>query len=141
VQHPARYPAELPEYFIRMLTDPGDIVVDPFAGSCVTGEVAERLDRKWMCVELIEDYLKGALGRFVREPAASGKPPADAKDNGNYYRVPRPGILWNGAHGAPLAADGGAKRQLSGTPKVPLEITAKKKPRGGKSARSVATSS
>ena len=28
--HPARYPAELPEYFIRMLTDPGDVVVDPF---------------------------------------------------------------------------------------------------------------
>ena len=36
--HPARYPAELPEYFIRMLTEPGDLVVDPFAGSCVTGE-------------------------------------------------------------------------------------------------------
>ena len=33
--HPARYPAELPEYFIRMLTEPGDFVVDPFAGSCV----------------------------------------------------------------------------------------------------------
>ena len=30
--HPARYPAELPEYFIRMLTEPGDLVVDPFAG-------------------------------------------------------------------------------------------------------------
>src|ERR1017187_7691401 len=139
--HPARYPAELPEYLIRMLTDAGDIVVDPFAGSCVTGEVAERLDRKWMCVEMIEDYLKGALGRFVREPAASGKPPADAKDTGNYYRVPRPGILWNGTHGAPLAADGGAKRQLNGTHKVQLEITEKKKSRGGKSGRSVATSS
>ena len=37
------FPADLPEYFIRMLTDPGDFVFDPFAGSCVTGEVAERL--------------------------------------------------------------------------------------------------
>src|SRR3989304_6871115 len=36
--HPARFPSEIPEYFIRMLTDPGDLVVDPFAGSCVTGE-------------------------------------------------------------------------------------------------------
>ena len=54
--HPARYPAELPEYFIRMLSDPGDIVVDPFAGSCVTGEVSERLGRKWACVELLEEY-------------------------------------------------------------------------------------
>ncbi|MGH6821403.1 MAG: DNA-methyltransferase, partial [Methylocella sp.] len=36
--HPARFPAELPEYFIRMLTDPGDFVFDPFGGSCITGE-------------------------------------------------------------------------------------------------------
>ena len=48
--HPARYPADLPEYFIRMLTDPGDLVIDPFAGSCVTGEVAERL-RAAGCVQ------------------------------------------------------------------------------------------
>ena len=65
-QHPARYPAELPEYFIRMLTDPGDLVVDPFAGSCITGEVAERLKRQWVCGELVEDYLLGAQGRFAR---------------------------------------------------------------------------
>ena len=38
--HPARFPAQLPEYFIRMLTNPGDLVVDQFAGSCVTGMVA-----------------------------------------------------------------------------------------------------
>ncbi len=113
-----------------MLTDPGDLIVDPFAGSCVTGEVAERLDRRWICVELIEDYLKGALGRFVREPAASGKEPADPKDNKNYYRVPRPGILWNGAHGAPLPADGGAKRELNGKHKFQTDIGKKKKSRG-----------
>ncbi len=58
--HPARFPAELPEYFVRMLTDPGDLVVDPFGGSCVTGEVCERLDRGWVCSELVEDDLKGA---------------------------------------------------------------------------------
>ena len=62
--HPARYPENLPEYFIRMLTDPGDLVVDPFAGSCVTGAVAEALGRKWACCELEEDYLKGAMARF-----------------------------------------------------------------------------
>ncbi len=108
--HPARYPSDLPEYFIRMLSDPGDTVFDPFAGSCVTGEVAERLDRRWLCVELIEDYLKGALGRFDRSPVANGKARTDPDDESNYYRVPRPGILWNGAHGDPLAADGGKNR-------------------------------
>ena len=62
--HPARYPEELPEYFIRMLTDPGDLVVDPFAGSCVTGAVAEALNRKWVCCELEDEYLHGAVARF-----------------------------------------------------------------------------
>jgi site-specific DNA-methyltransferase (cytosine-N4-specific) len=110
--HPARYPADLPEYFIRMLTDPGDIVVDPFAGSCVTGEVCERLNRSWSCVELLEDYCEAALGRFVRDPKQTAKPAADPLDNSNYYRVPRPGILWNGHTGEPLSKDGGKKRQL-----------------------------
>lgn len=60
--HPARFPSDLPEYFIRMLTDPGDMVFDPFGGSCVTGEVAERLERRWVCSEIVEEYLRGAVG-------------------------------------------------------------------------------
>lgn len=62
--HPARFPSQLPEYFIRFLTDPGDIVLDPFAGSCVTGAVSEQLKRNWICCELSEEYLQGALARF-----------------------------------------------------------------------------
>ena len=65
--HPARFPEEVPEYFIRMLTDPGDLVLDPFAGSCVTGAIAEQLGRRWTCCELDEEFLKGAMARF--EPA------------------------------------------------------------------------
>jgi site-specific DNA-methyltransferase (cytosine-N4-specific) len=111
--HPARYPTELPEYFIRMLTDPGDVVVDPFGGSCVTGEVCERLNRLWTCVELSEEYCEAALGRFVRDPKLTAKPIADPLNDSNYYRVPRPGILWNGHTGDVLAKDGGRKRQLA----------------------------
>jgi DNA modification methylase len=62
--HPARFPALLPEYFIRMLTDPGDMVLDPFGGSCVTGMVAEALKRKWACIELSSEYIRGGLARF-----------------------------------------------------------------------------
>lgn len=110
--HPARYPAELPEFFVRMLTDIGDKVVDPFAGSCVTGEVCERLKRKWVCVELLEDYLKGALGRFEKESLEAERPSIKSKidDEGNYYRISRPGVLWNGPSGEPLPEDGGRKR-------------------------------
>ncbi len=108
--HPARFPADLPEYFIRMLTDPGDFVFDPFAGSCVTGEVAERLARKWACAEIMQEYLDGALGRFKR-PSAVERPLSTDADA--YYRVPRPGLLWNGPDPIPLAADGGKKRPES----------------------------
>jgi site-specific DNA-methyltransferase (cytosine-N4-specific) len=62
--HPARFPPQLPAFFMRFLTDPEDLVVDPFAGSCTTGEVAENLGRRWICVERESDYLKGAKFRF-----------------------------------------------------------------------------
>jgi len=114
--HDARYPAAVPEYFVRMLTDQGDLVVDPFAGSCVTGEVCERLKRKWICVELSEEFIEGAKGRFVnvKTEKIAQQPLFDvATGDGDYYRVPRPGILWNGFHGEPLSEDGGKKRKLS----------------------------
>lgn len=109
--HPARYPAELPEFFIRMLTDPGDYVFDPFAGSCVTGEVAERLKRRWTCCEINEEYLLGALGRFERPTAP--RESVDLDDDSNYYRLPRPGLLWNGEEAEPLPADGGRERRYT----------------------------
>ncbi len=107
--HPARYPAELPEYFIRMLTDRGDLVVDPFAGSCVTGEVAERLGRHWVCAELVEEYLKGGLCRFPPHTTTNGKGGSRAGQD-SCYRVPRPGLLWNGGSDEVLSPDGGRKR-------------------------------
>lgn len=67
--HPARYPSGIPDFFIRFLTKKGDKVLDPFGGSNVTGEVAERLGRKWMCFEIVEDYLKGSLFRFQQTDA------------------------------------------------------------------------
>ncbi len=126
--HPARYPAAIPEYFIRMLTDQGDLVVDPFAGSCVTGEVCERLGRRWICVEIFEEYLRGALGRFVSRSApqdyhqaplddmvpTSIAVPGFADDESNFYKLPRPGFTWNEVE-PPLVADGGKAGQKKPT--------------------------
>jgi len=44
---------------------PGDIVLDPFAGSNVTGEAAEDLGRKWISLEIVENYLEGSKYRFA----------------------------------------------------------------------------
>jgi DNA modification methylase len=68
--HPARFPGKLPEFFIKFLSSPGAIVLDPFGGSNVTGEAAESLGRRWLCFELIENYLKGSKFRFEKPPKA-----------------------------------------------------------------------
>jgi site-specific DNA-methyltransferase (cytosine-N4-specific) len=108
--HPARFPSKLPEYFIRMLTDESDLVVDPFGGSCITGEVAESLNRKWVCCELDNGYLKGALSRFV-----GVKPKLPKADNAPYQIFP-PCSLNGSADNSPLPKDGGFKR-LQKSPK------------------------
>ena len=102
--HPARFPGRLPEYFIRLLTDEKDLVVDPFGGSCVTGEVAESLKRKWACCELNESYLKGARARFV------GLKPKIPRPDGAVYQIYPPCSLNGHADTSPLAKDGGFKR-------------------------------
>ncbi len=65
--HPARFPLELPTFFIQFLTDPGDLVLDIFAGSNTTGEAAENLDRKWIAIEMEHSYLAASAFRFVDE--------------------------------------------------------------------------
>lgn len=67
--HPARFPRALPEFFIRLCTDPGDLVLDPFAGSNITGESAERLGRRWVSVELAQEYVDGSRLRFPSLPS------------------------------------------------------------------------
>ncbi len=63
-RHPARMPSQLTEFFIRFLTESGDIVLDPFAGSNTTGAVAEQLGRRWIAIEPQRDYILGSRGRF-----------------------------------------------------------------------------
>lgn len=65
--HPARFPAEFASFFIKFLTDEGDVVLDPFAGSNTAGAAAEDLHRRWVSVEKREDYLEGSKFRFSDE--------------------------------------------------------------------------
>jgi site-specific DNA-methyltransferase (cytosine-N4-specific) len=62
--HPARFPDDIPRFFIDFLTKPGDLVIDPFAGSNVTGKVAEVTGRRWLAIDVDEDYLRGSQTRF-----------------------------------------------------------------------------
>ncbi|MBM6949528.1 DNA methyltransferase [Mordavella massiliensis] len=63
--HPARFPMALPEFFIKFLTDEGDLVVDIFGGSNTTGMTAENLRRRWKTFEISQDYVAASVFRFV----------------------------------------------------------------------------
>ena len=92
--------------FIRMLTDKGDLVLDPFAGSCATGYVAENSDRSWICCEIDPQYVEGAKGRFLNADSLS-KP--DFKVREQPYEIYPPCFLLD-EQDAPLVADGGRNR-------------------------------
>jgi DNA modification methylase len=63
--HPARFPVRLPAFFIEMLTDPGDLVVDFFGGSNSSGLASENLGRNWLSFELDRDYAAQSALRFM----------------------------------------------------------------------------
>ena len=128
--HPARFPENLPEYFVRMMTDKDDLVQDPFARSCVTGEGCEQLAPWWICAELRETYLKGPIERFgtpVGHAKTNGGKRYSASQNGNrlqdYFRTPRIGLLWNQQTTTTLPKDAGRK------PPASLRTPKKHKPR------------
>ena len=64
VPHPARMPSELVSFFIEFLTEQGDLVLDPFAGSNTTGYCAEKLKRRWIGIELEKAYGEQSKYRF-----------------------------------------------------------------------------
>jgi len=65
--HPAAFPLELPDWFIRLFTKSGDIVLDPFVGSGTTAIAARRLGRQYIGIELLPDYCKLARSTLADE--------------------------------------------------------------------------
>lgn len=100
--HPARFPSELPEFFVRMLTNEGDIVFDPFGGSCITGAVCEKLHRSWICSELVKEYLEGAKCRFSSVE--------DKRSGVSSYSLSNPSANWSGIPNDVIPEDGGKQR-------------------------------
>lgn len=56
INHPARFPLKLAEFFIKAGTNEGDVVLDPFGGSGTTAIAAEKLNRDFIYVEINPDY-------------------------------------------------------------------------------------
>ena len=64
--HPARFPAAIPEFFIKFLTEENDTVLDIFSGSNTTGQVAENLGRRWLSCDISKEYVASSVFRFSR---------------------------------------------------------------------------
>lgn len=83
--HSAAFPLSLPSWFIKLLTEPRDVVLDPFIGSGTTALACIELDRHYIGIELMEDYYKLAI------EAANGHRrlvTAIRRSNGKHRRTP-----------------------------------------------------
>lgn len=63
--HSAVFPERLPEFFIKLFTLPGDLVLDPFAGSGTVGAVCKRLGRRFLGMEIQQQYVDLARNRIA----------------------------------------------------------------------------
>ncbi len=91
-RHPAAMPEALVEFFARFLTEPGDVILDPFAGSNTTGAVAERLGRKWIGIEADPEYATGSRVRFPTAQTPVKRPrPASLADQPSAQDAPGSG--------------------------------------------------
>jgi len=63
-KHPTQKPEQLMQHFVALLTDAGEVVLDPFMGSGSTGVAAKRLGRRFMGIELCPEYYEIAKKRI-----------------------------------------------------------------------------
>ncbi|WP_424017345.1 DNA-methyltransferase [Halorientalis pallida] len=94
--HPARFPRQIPEFFVDFLTPnpPYDdweqgaldrpVVLDIFAGSNITGQIAEQKGRYWMAFEKEQKYLDASQFRFLTEEEIRKRYNSDQSDFGDF---------------------------------------------------------
>ncbi len=63
-KHPAIFPEQIPEFFIKSATKIGDVVLDPFSGSGTTCFVANKLERKYIGFDITEEYVQSSNRRL-----------------------------------------------------------------------------
>jgi len=66
-QHSAVFPLALPEWFIKLFTKEGDIVLDPFLGSGTTCVAAKRLNRTYFGIDVNSEYCALASKRLLND--------------------------------------------------------------------------
>lgn len=84
--HPARMHETIAKFFIEFLTDPGDLIFDPFAGSNTSGAAAEGLGRRWLSIEKDAGYASASEARVRPELLEPVQPPMDLSEHNSEPR-------------------------------------------------------
>lgn len=92
-EHPCQFPVAVPQRLIKALTAPGDLVLDPFAGSCTTGVAAILLGRKFAGAEIVKDYYNISCERLKQAENGTlkireDKPPIEPNLNSAVAKLP-----------------------------------------------------
>jgi len=100
-EHPTMKPPELAEHFIKLHTQPGDLVLDPLMGSGTTGVACVRTGRRFIGIEISEDYFKMAQKRIAE---AQAQPPLFPPSNHGLHLTAAPVGLWDNVDDSGAAA-------------------------------------
>ena len=79
-KHSAVFPKSIPNWFIRLLTDPGDLVLDPFVGSGTSVVAASELGRNYVGIDKIQEYVDITAARLTGAAVSGGKASASKAD-------------------------------------------------------------
>ena len=90
LNHPCQMPEGVLERIIRVASNPGDLVIDPFAGSGTTLAVAQKLGRRFLGCELSDEYAEGVRKRLNEIKVAARKTSAPASRNRQKLAAGRP---------------------------------------------------
>lgn len=80
--HPATFPVELADFFIKSFSNPGDLVLDPFAGSGTVGVSAVNNGRRFLLIEKQENYCEICLQRLEEENCEENHEQKTAEEGG-----------------------------------------------------------
>lgn len=66
-KHSATFPVGLPTWFIKLFTEEGDVVLDPFIGSGTTAVACKKLNRKYIGIDIKDEYCELSKKRIMDE--------------------------------------------------------------------------
>lgn len=72
-RHPAVFPEKLPDFFIKAFSNEGDVVLDPFGGSGTTAKMALLNNRKYIHIDIVEEYNDIARERLEEAEKEAGE--------------------------------------------------------------------